>query len=136
MTSAYDPNNLRPWFLKRLWHKDRAKIDAAHHAVVARETPRACYVHWLSKTGEILHESWVPKSAIELRAHAMKRIAGENALKTELREWMWERGIPSDGTESIEELQNEVLWHKLWPKLPERFQRAHVQLHDTLGEYS
>lgn len=134
--SPYDPNHLRRWYLEKQLPQDQAKIDAARHAVVDRETARACYVHWLSKTGEILHESWVPKSAIELKAHAMKRLAGENALKTELREWMWERGIPSDGTESIEELQNEVLWHKLWPKLPERLQRAHVQVDDTLGEYS
>lgn len=136
MVSLYDPNHLRPWFLDKQRPQDRAKIDASHHAVLHRETARACHVHWISEAGEILHEGWVPKRAMELKAGEMQRVPGEAPLKTELREWMWERGLPSDGTESIQELQNEVLWHKLWQKLPTRLQLAHVQPHDTMGEYS
>ncbi|MFT4396290.1 hypothetical protein ACLTEW_15300 [Gordonia lacunae] len=34
------------------------------------------------------------KAALELKADAMKPIAGDDALKTELREWMWECGLP------------------------------------------
>ncbi|GAA1053925.1 hypothetical protein [Dietzia natronolimnaea] len=119
----YDPNNLRPWFLEKLWHKDRAKIDAAHHAVVVRESGKACEVQWLSEAGDVVHEAWVPKRAMELRAGEMPRVPGEDALKTELREWMWERGLPSDGTDSLQELENEILWHGQWAKLPKRFRR-------------
>lgn len=123
MTFLYDPNNLRPWFLKRLWHKDRAKIEAAHHAVITRETAKACEVQWISRTGEVLHEGWVPKRAMELKSGEMPSVEGEDPTMTELREWMWERGLPSDGTESIQELENEMLWHGHWAKLPERLRR-------------
>lgn len=136
MTSLYDPNHIRQWFLEKQLRKDRELIESASVALVARETDRACFIHWLAKSGEIVYESWVPKSAIELKEHAMKRIAGENALKTELREWMWQRGMPSDGTESIQELQNEVLWQGQWQKLPKRLQRAHTQPYDVRGQYS
>ena len=139
MTSPFDPHHIRTWFLDKQRPRDLDVIRSAHQAVVVRETEKACQVHWLSEAGEILREGWVPKAALELKEHAMKRIAGEDALKTELREWMWERGLPSDGTESIEELQNEVLWHGKWlelPELPERLQRAHKQPYDPRGDFS
>ncbi len=110
MTSLYDPSHIRRWFLDKQRPKDLDQIRSAHQAVIIRESEKACQVQWLAKAGEIVYESWVPKSAIELKEHAMKRIAGENALKTELREWMWQRGMPSDGAESVQELQNVVLW--------------------------
>ena len=66
----------------------------------------------------------------------MVRIAGEEKLKAELREWMWQRGLPSDGTESIEELQNEAMWHGHWKTMPKHLQRAHKQPYDPRGEYS
>ena len=67
----------------------------------------------------------------------MKRIAGEEALKTELREWMWERGLPSDGTESTLELHSAVMMKPgLWPKLPERLKNAGRQPYSIQGDFS
>lgn len=136
MTSPFDPNHIRTWFLDKQRPRDLDVIRSAHQAVVIRETEKACQVHWLSEAGEILREGWVPKAALELKAHAMKRVAGEEALKTELREWMWQRGLPSDGTESIDELQNEAMWHGYWKTMPKHLQRAHKQPYDPRGEYS
>ena len=136
MSSLYDPSHLRSWFLDKQRPKDIDLVRSAHKAVIVRETAKALQIQWLSEAGEILFESWAPKSAVELKAQAMVRIAGENALKTELREWMWERGMPSDGTETISDLQNVVLWNKYWQKLPKRLQRAHVQPYNPVSECS
>lgn len=136
MTSLYDPSHIRRWFLDKQRAKDLDLIRSAHQAVVIRESEKACQVQWLAKSGEIVYKSWVPKSAIELKADSMVRIAGEDALKTELREWMWQHGMPSDGTESIQELQNVVLWQGQWQNLPKRLQRAHTQPYDMRGQYS
>lgn len=136
MPSPYDPNHIRRWFLDKQRPKDLELIRSAHQAVVIRETEKACSVQWLSEAGEILREGWVPKAALELKADAMVRIAGEEALKTELREWMWKRGLPSDGTESIAELQNEAMWHGHWKSMLKHLQRAHKQKYSPMGEYS
>lgn len=136
MTSHYDPSHLRTWFLNRQWHRDRDLIKAAKRAVVDRESEKACYVHWLSEAGEIIHEGWVPKSAIELKRDSMVRIAGEEEAKTKLREWMWQQGLPSDGTESITELHNKALWHGKWKTMPRELQRAGKQPYDPRGDFS
>lgn len=136
MTSLYDPSHVRTWYLAKQRPKDLDLIRSAHQAVIVRETDKALQIQWLSEAGEILFDSWSPKSAVELKAQAMGRIAGEDKLKTELREWMWERGLPSVGTETISELQNVVLWNKYWQKLPRHLQRAHVQSYDPAGECS
>lgn len=99
--SLYDPSHVRAWYLDKQRLKDLDLIRTAHQAVIVRETEKALQIQWLSEAGEILFESWAPKSAVELKAQAMVRIAGEDAIKTELRKWMWERGLPSDGTETI-----------------------------------
>ncbi|NDZ93322.1 hypothetical protein G3I13_01920 [Streptomyces sp. SID6673] len=137
MTSQYNPNHIRSWFLEKNFNStQRQQIASAKGAVVIRESEKACFVQWLSEAGEIVLESWVPKSALELKADSMVRIAGEEKLKTELREWMWQRGLPSDGTESIEELQNEAMWHGHWKTMPKHLQRAHKQKYSPMGRYS
>lgn len=136
VSSLYDPSRIRTWFLDKQRPKDLDLIHSAHQTVIVRETEKALQIQWLSEAGEILFDSWAPKSAVELKAQAMVCIAGEDALKTELREWMWERGLLSDGTETISELQNVVLWNKYWQKLPKHLQRAHVQPYDPMGKCS
>lgn len=135
MVSLYDPGHLRRWFLEKQRPNHRDLINAAHQAVTVRETEKACQVQWLSDAGEILFESWVPKSAIELKRDSMTRVAGEDAAKTKLREWMWAHGLPSDGTETISELHNVVMMASMWVLLPDELKRADRQPYHPMGDY-
>lgn len=131
--SFYDPNALKSWWLDKQLHKDRARIDAADDAVVDRESEKACYLQWRDAAGTVIHEGWVPKYAIELRGE-LPRVDGEHPVKTELREWMWEHDLPSDGTETLQELKNAVMWGRAWSALPDVLKRLQDDAQRKRGE--